>query len=59
MRVNYINDKNVAALTLLKNYRHRLTSQEYKTLRGQALAGDVDGAVRGLKKILRRKAEFS
>jgi len=32
-----------------------LTRQQIKTLRGQALSGDVDGAKRGLEKILKRK----
>ena len=42
------------ALSLLKIYRVRLTDQQYKTLRGQALAGDPEGAVKGLKKLLRK-----
>lgn len=43
-------------LRLLQKYRNRLTTQEYKTLRGQIFAGDADGALRGLKKTLERKA---
>lgn len=31
---------------------HRLTSQQRKTLRGQALAGDLAGAKAGLQKIM-------
>ena len=34
----------------LKDYRGRLPRQVIKTLRGQALAGDVKGARKGLKK---------
>lgn len=34
--------------------RGKLTRQEYKTLQGQALHGDVCAAVKGLNKILRR-----
>ncbi len=30
---------------------HRLTSQQRKTLRGQALAGDLAGAKKGLQRI--------
>lgn len=30
-----------------------LTQQQYKTLRGQAIAGDVLGAKKGLEKILK------
>lgn len=29
----------------------RIDIQQYRTLRGQALAGDIDGAVRGLARI--------
>lgn len=36
----------------LRQYRNRLTRQQIHTLRGQAIAGDVDGAVRGLGKLL-------
>ena len=32
-----------------------LTRQQIKTLRGQALAGDIDGAIKGLERILERK----
>lgn len=41
------------ALCYLKAYRGKLTPQQYKTLRGQILAGDAQGAKRGLMKILR------
>lgn len=41
------------ALARLKANNHRLTYQQYKTLRGQILAGDVDGAMKGLQRILR------
>lgn len=30
-----------------------LTHQQYKTLRGQAIAGDIAGAKKGLEKILK------
>lgn len=40
------------ALIRLKGARHRLTHQQYKTLRGQVLAGDPAGAMNGLRKIL-------
>ena len=34
-------------------YRDRLTRQQFNTLKGQVRAGDVDGAMRGLNKLLR------
>lgn len=45
-----------ATLTLqtLNKHREKLTGQQYKTLRGQILAGDRKGAAAGLKKILER-----
>lgn len=46
---------NPRALMRLKAYRHRLNWQQYKTLRGQVLAGDDTGAMKGLDRILRRK----
>ena len=38
----------------LDNFKKNLTSQQYKTLKGQALAGDVEGAEKGLKKLRQR-----
>lgn len=35
----------------------KITWQQYSTMRGQALAGDVDGAVRGLARVLRERWE--
>lgn len=40
------------AIIYLKGYRNKLTRQQYKTIRGQILAGDSEGAMRGLKKVL-------
>lgn len=37
--------------------RDRLTPQQYKTLRGQVLAGDGDGALKGLRKLLKGDKE--
>lgn len=42
----------VKALIQIKGARPRLTVQQYRTLRGQVLAGDADGAMRGLRKLL-------
>ena len=36
----------------LKRSAKWLSAQEYRTLKGQALKGDLAGAVRGLKKLL-------
>lgn len=45
---------NAEVLLKLKAYRTMLTEQQYKVLRGQVLAGDTDGAMKGLRKIQRR-----
>ena len=46
------------AMARLKRYKHRLRPQQYKTIRGQILEGDIDGALRGIQKLLtKRKAE--
>lgn len=45
----------VNALIQIKGARPHLTGQQYKTLRGQVLAGNPDGALRGLQKILKRE----
>ena len=42
------------ALIQVKACKDRLSAQQYKTLRGQILAGDADGAMKGLKSILKR-----
>ena len=43
-----------AFLIKLKRNKHRLTFQQFRTIRGQALAGDLQGAEKGLNKLLQR-----
>ena len=43
-------------MNLLKKYRRHLTFQQFSTLKGQAKAGDIDAAFKGLKNLLRRRA---
>ena len=45
-------------LQKIRQSRRRLTVQEERTIKGQALAGDIDGAERGLKKILMGRDYF-
>ena len=40
----------------LKNNRPYLSKQQYRTIKGQALAGDIDGAQKGLNSLWRRYA---
>ena len=40
---------------LLNQYKHKLTKQQYKTFKGQILAGDIKGFVKGLQKVLYRR----
>ena len=42
-----------------KYVKRLITGQQYRTLRGQAIAGDVDGAVKGLARVLYRNEEES
>ena len=41
-------------LRKLRGYTGKLKGQDIKTLRGQALAGDVAGAWRGLEKLVKQ-----
>ena len=39
---------------LKKYYRHgMITWQQYSTIRGQAIAGDIDGAMKGLERLMK------
>lgn len=48
---------NPQALILINRARQWLTAQQYRTLKGQVLAGDSNGALRGLKKLINTKKE--
>lgn len=54
--MNTPNPTNTAALNIINRYRRMLTTQQFKTMRGQILAGNAEGALRGLKKTLERNA---
>lgn len=41
----------------LKEYQHRLTKPQLKTLRGQALSGDLTGAQKGLDRLLKKAVQ--
>ena len=47
-------DIDFKALMQIKACRDRLTPQQYRVLRGQVLAGDPGGALKGLRRILTR-----
>lgn len=38
---------------MLKECQKHLTPQQYRTLKGQVIAGDIEGALKGLRKLLR------
>ncbi|THE14022.1 hypothetical protein E1I69_05855 [Bacillus timonensis] len=46
----------VKFLMYLKRYKDILPKQTMKTLKGQALSGDLEGAKKGLGTVLRREA---
>ena len=41
-------------LKLLKDNHYKMSQQQLRTLKGQCLAGDVEGAKKGFYKILRK-----
>lgn len=45
------------AFKAIKANCHHLTRQQFKTLMGQAKAGDPDAAMKGLNKILEKERE--
>ena len=47
-------EKMRAALTYLKKKKPELTVQQYRTIKGQILAGDEDGAIRGIDRVVER-----
>jgi len=49
--VDAVKPVNFGALVMLEQRRHLLTPQQYKTIKGQILAGETDGALRGLQKL--------
>lgn len=42
------------AMMLIRENKNNLTPQQMRTLKGQCRAGDIDGAMKGLHRILRR-----
>lgn len=42
----------IGAYKAIHSYKHCLSKQQYNTLKGQVKAGDVDGAMRGLGRLL-------
>jgi hypothetical protein len=44
-------------LKFLKGCRGSLTPQQYRTLKGQVLAGNLDAALKGIEKLLKRSAD--
>ena len=53
MEDDSMRDIDYTAYIQVKACQSKLTKQQYKTLRGQVLAGDGNGALKGLRKILR------
>lgn len=40
---------------VLKDNRKHLTRQQYRTIKGQIIAGDTDGALKGLNRLLKKQ----
>lgn len=43
------------AITHLKTHRRHLTKQQYLTIKGQIIAGNIEGAMKGLQKLTGKK----
>ena len=50
-----VNPVNIQAMRELKRARRYLTPQQYRTIKGQILAGQYAPALRGLEKLLQRR----
>lgn len=46
---------NIECFKLLKCYKYKLNKQQYKTFKGQILAGDLNGFKTGLFNLMKRK----
>lgn len=46
---------NIGAMNLLNKYRKHITQQQYRTIKGQILAGNEHGAMKGLGRLLGKK----
>ena len=48
---------NIGALIKLDKRKHLFTQQQYKTFRGQILAGNAEGALKGINRLIKRKKQ--
>lgn len=48
----------IQTMKLLKANRGRLTPQQFRTIKGQVLAGDILGAQKGMQNILTRRQAY-
>ena len=46
-------DMTVALIKIRRN-KHKLTRQQIRTLKGQVFSGDIEGAMKGLNKLIAR-----
>lgn len=44
-----------AAMTTLKSCGQYISKQQYRTIKGQILSGNIDAAMKGLDKVMKRK----
>ena len=57
--MKYSSEQNqiMESIKMIKKSKGKLTKQQIKTLCGQCLAGDVNGAIKGYYRLLRRMDE--
>lgn len=46
------------AMNHLKTHRKHLTKQQYSTIKGQILSGNIEGAIKGMNKLIRKKVSL-
>lgn len=44
-----------SAMTMLRSFSSYLTKQQYRTIKGQILSGNIEAAMKGLDGLLKRK----
>ena len=55
--ITTLRPEDTRAIITLKSHRKELTWQQYTTLRGQIFTGNTVGAMKGLRKILRKRGK--
>lgn len=47
------------AFYVLNTNKKNLTKQQYRTIKGQILSGDIEGAMKGLQRLTKNRIDYS